>query len=804
MVAVLQAFLQYTIGIRMKNQMISINAAEGIFYPAFDKNLCDDTQVSSLGGTMERLWDTLEFAGGREFTIRWEGEVDLHGYDQVICFITVPVKAVIRGEAVLDGEKVDLFSPACGAAAPLELKSNILKNPDSHKKLTGITLYITSEMKKNMVLLSWIGGVNSEKEPEIELPYQVKVDPKWPGMMQGEKAGDMSGSMIFTREEARELKKMIAENPKLKSILIKNAECAMQIKPESLIREFAPVKEHMYRFVRVRDRGRACMENHILNLAVAGYILEEEKYSSLSARMILSLAQMKWFEGPVCCMEGSQFHHVCFTEDHTSSEISMALEFLGGLFTDQAMELIAKRLEEAYELIREKCCEPGYRNYMNQGIVGNRGAMLNACQLQQYQGGYEGEIEACYQRHSRIIHQYLSEDGHCAEGIGYYEYSFQTSILLWHVYAKQTGRTFQEVLPKRFIRSGKYIEAIMSSISPAGDKIPLNCTGVGDGGSTIVSSMLLICMRMAGGIWGGDEYLKERLKNTENLTSMQNFDLLFYLYYRKCAVTGDPIAKRRREILFHQEGLASFQFPGGKLLVLAERNPYTAHFHEDRGTVILEADGKVLLPDLGTTNYANPVCLLMEKKEYHNLAYPLDLSMHVASRRGISAAREAAYPIREELKTEDMQTPEARIVYARETETGYVFKAETGMLYGNGITGTRTGVLNPEQKSLAVTDCWEFEDEHCVVVSYLSYSPWSIDGNTAVCRDMTIEFQAEKPLAMEVETGMEDWRGTPVYVLRGVTQRQKVHSIKSIINWGNPINLIPEAKEKGGQNSSTK
>lgn len=767
----------------MKNKMIPINEAEGIFYPAFDKNLCDDTQVAIEGGTIQRLWDTLEFAGGREFTIHWSGEADLHRYDRVNCFITVPAKAVIRGEGVLDGKKVELFSVTCGDTAPLELKSKILKDLDSHKYLTEITFHICSKMIKNMVLLSWIGGVNSRKEPEIEHKFHKNMNPEWPGMLYLKKPGTVSGNLIFSLEDALKLKKIILEDSQLKSILIKNAECAMEIQPEEQILEFAPVKEHLYRFVRVRDRGRACMENHILNLAVAGYILEEEKYSNLSARMILSLVQMKWFEGPSCCMEGSQFHHVCFTEDHTSSEICMALEFLGGIFTDEALSMILKRLEEAYELINEKCREPGYRNYMNQGIVGNRGAMLNACALRQYRGGYEREIEECYQRHSRIIDQYLSEDGHCAEGIGYFEYSFQTSILLWHVYGKQTGRPFHEVLPKRFIRSGKYIEAMLSSISPRGEKIPVNCTALGDGGSTEISTMLLICMMMANGIRGGSGYLAERLKSAENLNYMQNFDLLFYLFYRKYAVTEASTAENKREVLFQEEGLASFQFPGGKLLVLAERNPYTGHFHEDRGTVILEVEGKVLLPDLGTTNYANPLCLLMEKKEYHNLAYPKDLMMEVSSKRGIAAAREAAYPITEELRSEDMQTPQARIIYARETEDGYAFEVETGMLYGKEIIGTRTGKLSLEQKSLSISDCWDFREEHCVVVSYLSYSPWKTLGNLAVCRDMKIEFHAEQPLLMDLETGMSDWKGAPVYVLHAITQRQKKHKLESIIVW---------------------
>ena len=88
---------------------------------------------------------------------------------------------------------------------------------------------------------------------------------------------------------------------------------------------------------------------------------------------------MKWCEGPVCDMKDSKFHHVCFTEDHMLSEVTLAMGFLGGMFEDSARRRIADKIQKAWMIIKEKCREPGYRNFMNQGIVGCRGGASWSC-----------------------------------------------------------------------------------------------------------------------------------------------------------------------------------------------------------------------------------------------------------------------------------------------------------------------------------------------------------------------------------------------------------------------------------------
>ena len=60
---------------------------------------------------------------------------------------------------------------------------------------------------------------------------------------------------------------------------------------------------------------------------------------------------------------------------------------------------------------------------------------------------------------------------------------------------------------------------------------------------------------------------------------------------------------------------------------------------------------------------------------------------------GQRAAAMAAYPIEEELTMEDMEIPEAKVLYADEKQGTYEFAVETGMLFGAEISGVRRGRL---------------------------------------------------------------------------------------------------------------
>lgn len=778
----------------MTDHVILLNEAEAIFFPAFDRHLCRDEEMTVSKGEKERQWDGLSFLGGREFEICWKGNVDFTGYDHLLCFLSVPPTARISGEIMTDGRMEPLFQEVPGDEVPLEL--NCAMPPFQKGMVTEIRFRIVSEAEQTAVHVSWLGMSCAEKAERLSGRTPV-WDQEAADRMIKTRAGELLEDVIFSAEEGEWLKNRLREDEKAAALVRKKAEEGMRITPEDIMGEYVPVLPHMYRFVRKKDRGRPMPEGPVLNLAVAGWLLDEPEYSRRAAELILALLPMKWFEGPVCGIRESGFHHVCFTEEHLLSEVSLAASFLSGVFAEEAWERIVDKLRKTWSFVREKCREPGYRNYMNQGIVSCRGLMLGACLLQKLCGGYEGFLEETYQSHTGIVKNYLSENGHGAEGPGYFEYSFSTSVLMWHAYAHYKNCPVREVVPECFKRAGRYLEAMTSVNDRNGRKIPVNCTNMRKDGSH--NTLLLVFMTMVCDFPEGSGYLLSRFAGEEIVDTASSFDYVFYAFY-KGQIRLKPYSRPyAEEICMKEDGLAAFRKGNTKLLITAERNPLTGHYHEDRGGIVLESGGETLLPDLGTTSYANSQCLLMEKKEYHNLACPKNLAMTVESENGKNAAAEAAFPITDTLSVEDMETPEAVLFYTADGPDGYEFQTETGMLFGEGITGTRRGLLSGHQ--LLLRDSWTFPKPEELLVTFLAYHPWKAcrEEGRAESGRMSLNVRAEGMWEFETEEGMSDSEGREVYILRIHSGADETHEIETRLFWEREM---PSPKKSAEENTA--
>ena len=762
----------------MTSRILSLNDAEGIFFPAFDKHLCKDEEITIDRGTKERLWDGLSFCGSKEFDVCWNGEVDVKEYDRFLCFLRVPPTAQIRADIMVDGTEVPLFETMNGDGVPLDIDVPLPKFKEGI--LTKVCFHVVSEAEQTILFVSWLGLGNFEKQAFLEQRIPVWNQKEADTMLEN-KAGEILDGVLFSKAEGGVLKAKLQEDEKALELMQKLAKEAMQIHPEDIMGEYVPVVPHLYRFVRKKDRNRPVPEGPILNLAVAGWVLDNTEYSKRSAELILALLPMKWFEGAVCEIKESGFHHVCFTEEHLLAEVALASCFLSGVFAEKAWEKIAEKLKVIWSFVREKCMEPGYRNYMNQGVVSNRGLMLGVVLLQKLCGGYEEFLEETYQRHTEIVENYLSENGHCAEGPGYFEYSFSTSVLMWHAYAHYKGCPVKDVVPQSFVKAGRYLEAVTSVNNRYGKKMPLNCTNCEKGG--IHKTLLVAFMTMVCDFPEGNEYLMARFSGEEIVDTGNSFDYLFYVYYKEQLQLHPYYRPYEEEICLKEDGLISYRKGNTKLLVTAERNALTGHYHEDRGGIILESDGESLLTDIGTTGYSNSQCLLMEKKEYHNLACPKNLEMLAESEVGKNAAAEAAFPITEILSLEDMKIPEAKVVYTKKNEIGYEFEVETGMLFGEGITGTRRGLL--KNRALTLVDSWTFPQEEELMITFISYHPWNLDqeAGRAVSGRMMLRVNTEGIWNFATEEGMSDSEGKAVHILRIYTEKGMVHKVKTEISW---------------------
>ncbi len=228
------------------------------------------------------------------------------------------------------------------------------------------------------------------------------------------------------------------------------------------------------------------------------------------------------------------------------------------------------------------------------------------------------------------------------------------------------------------------------------------------------------------------------------------------------------------------------------MLFLCERNPLTGHYHYDRGSFVLEANGKILFPDLGTTNYSNMNTAYMRKKEYHSTIYPKNDTMTVMSNTGLVSAKMAGHPITEELTLDMLYTPEAKIIFATETENGVNFKADLASLFSKNVKcGTREGKLAILEDSgvFEIIDEWQFDNADSINANFLCYGKWNIEKDGATANvdgtKVKISFSEENgyELFLTTDESMTDYDGKFVSVLRVKTEKVNLAKITTRIEY---------------------
>ncbi len=764
-----------------------INEAEAIIFPLFDPGLFDHRQFTFAedvagGGHWAPGWDAsyIKTHAGR-FSLTWRGRFELTGYDRMRLFINFAPHLVMNGWAVVNGRRVELFRQLRGQKLPAEPTSLPLAAAGETVEIAELGWeWQADQPQESFLAFYWIGAVNTAREHLIEdaLP---KYASDWPGLLNPSGAAGLTQTILGSRDELQAMKAAAAQ-PRFAAMMNRLRSAAQALstwEPENDIRLFVPCVEHLYRYVRVRDRNRRDMLGPIMLLSLAGWLCDRKDWSLRGARAMLSLAATPhWFEGPQGCFPGSAWHHVAFMEAHCLCAAAIGLQFLGDLLTPTAREKVLDRIAAAWELVDARCREGGYRWHMNQGIVFNSQRLLGAMALHRFGRGekYAGLVEESYRDYNTVLGNYLDEHGHCTEG-GYYLYSFGESIPMWLAYAEFKHAPLAEVLPERFKRSVDFVQAFTSTTSPIGVTTPL-----GAGGTVAWPAYMVALLATCCGWKQGLAFLANRQASGEmdtgaaELSAMDAMLMLRLLPQASATTTADGT---RRAGLGGcvASGLLAYEFPGrwrGKLLLQCER-PAGGHHHQDRGGIVLESAGRVLLPDFGTTNYADVRCLFMKYPEWHNLARPVGLPMRVADDWS------SPTPV-----------PRAKITEAVDTGRGLRFAADLAPIYGPAVaTGTRQGELTlaDDHGTLRLLDHWKLAEPRAIEVTFQSYAPWTIEGNLARTTidgaEMTVRFAEASglPLAAACTDGRIDNKLRPAWTLSLTTPPTREAKIESVIHF---------------------
>lgn len=766
-------------------QLAQINLAEAIIAPLFDARLADLSSYAvstadKRAMILRQSWDSVTLAGDSgAFTLTWSGTYRFRGYDALRLFINFPSHLRLSGTATIDGQHFTLFTDVPGESLPFEPTSPPLVTEAELHELTHLALHFIGEPDRTVTLsLYWIGLVALAREPELD-QQRPQYSPDWPGLLNPRGMAEIVEPLWGSAQVMADIRTRAgtAHFAPLMRGLRRCAEEYQSYAPEPDIRDYIPCDEHMFRYVRVRDRGRPRWEHpqRVQVLALAGYLDNQPAWSRLAARMVLAITHTPyWFEGPQGHCPGSDWHHVCFMESHVMGALCTALPFLGDWLTPTARALVLDRIEDAWALVNASCEEPGYRWFMNQGIVGNSLRLLGAALLAYAGRGdrYTEAVEQSYRDHTTIINNYLADDGHCSEG-GYYTYSFFSSVPMWLAYSVFTGQPLSAVVPDRFLRSTAYLEAATSSLYPDGAMLPLGPGGVGKPWSVL----LLAVLRHAGGWQGGNEWLRRHLARDAEVSADEALALL--------VLAPDLLPPTPPPGLLQgcpESGLAAFHFPAtrrGKFVVQAER-PASGHHHHDRGGIVLEDLGEALLPDLGSRHYADLRCAHMHRADWHNLAHPLDLPMRLTS-----------YP------AAGITVPAARIERMAVTDTGCDMAMNLTPIYEAHVTqGRREGTLRLHATggSLVLLDHWAFDEPHPVELLFNAYAPWTLERDGvagtrigALALRVAVWEAHGAVLTGSVLDDRIDANAAQVWTLRWLTPACQAVSLQSEVTW----ELIP-------------
>ena len=778
-----------------------INQAEAIFSPLFDANITNlsEFRLQEMGrsdGKITQAFDSAVFTTfANNFTINWSGEIEFSEYDCLRFFITVPPSVEVSARALLNGKEIELFSGIKGGTAPIEPTSAPFCIPGELIKITSINLDFTVNNPTGdsvSITFSWAGLLNSTKEHLIEQALPKYDKNSWSAYMNPQgKAGTKYN--VFFNDDAIEKIVKKAQNPLFSGSLANLESFANQMQnfiPENEIREFVPCEPHFFRYVRVRDRNRRCLENDISTMAIAGYIFNRPEWTELAARMIMSIVHTpNWFEGPICCFEGSTFHHVCFMEDHYLSDIVIAMGFMGDVFNDKGLNLIANAIEKAWQVVNQKCEEPGYRWYMNQGLVGNRGRIIGAAFLEMLgRSEYKLYVEKAYTDHKTIVYNYVNEEGHITEGPHYFQYAFGSSISLWLVYAKYKQLPLADIIPERFEKTLYYIDLVLSTANKTGSMIPIN-QGEPEHIGTTLLSFLYDTYKWDKAL----QFIKVRIDN-KDLKASRSFGLEFLTMALQFPLTAEgenlKILADNNLKSMPNSGLAAYEWENGKILFLCERNPLFGHYHFDRGSFVLEYGNSIIFPDLGTTDYSNPVSRLMRDADYHNLAKPQGIDMIVSNPLAAKAAAEAAIGCKSNLDAEAIKMPYSGITKLNEKSNGLEATLDLSFLYPNSvITALRNFdlFLSNESTILKLEDIWEFENEEILIVNFNSYSRWNISSGSATTsvngHDIRMEFNERNSVEFElVQTEhMVDGIGNQIFSLKVKLEKSRKTYLSTVI-----------------------
>lgn len=621
--------------------LILINEAEAIIEPFFDGATSDyddpdirykvfDTyDVRAMNGavaTVAQGWAfvTVTVDKGVEnapvLQMSRACSLDVSDYDTFILFGSFPKSFSFDLNIVLDGKTTVLCSGIKGTGASDEYGA-----PFCGSHLTGITLTVSCGQSAVQGTLSWFGLANSSRLSQM-LARKNQYDASWPGYFEETVAEPCVPDIgiLFDATEIADLRKKLALSPFCEGYALKKEQAirSMEIVPEAYIGRYVPYFDR--RWNRSRDqawvedlsKNASGMQTVIENLAFVGLVENDIAMMRMACRHAISVAHCEyWFESPMGNLPGATWHHRSFTENGFCRCVSLVLDWCGALLTPFAKQVLRDalalkglpRLESDFKRVE-------YIRYMNQGIVFSEGRIYALLALLPRHSRYESNLAEAEADLVSMVNNYVQSDGGTLEGPGYWMFTFSEVVGAFYALARFHQKPFTHY-SDLFAKTGDFALSMLS---------------MEDDGTVLLASndahpKTHMSCALASSFYQFTK--KAEWKNLyETLLSKKLVDNNTFSLIVSPMAQGGVEAENGIERIFPVTGQAGAVRTGADVVThvhLCTGPTYATHFHEDKGSFILEADGKTLCPDCGSANYFESELFYLSFPQSHSLLNPV-------------------------------------------------------------------------------------------------------------------------------------------------------------------------------------
>lgn len=780
-------------------RLIEINEAEAILEPFFDGGtsdrddtdpryrVLDEYTVTPLNGAIASVTQnwcsafvqvTKTVPNAPVLRMERECRVDIHDYDTFILFGSIPTDMSFDAEAVIDGNRVTLGLGIQGVGQTEEFPM-----PLSGRMMTGLTLTFYARGEGIQADLNWLGAAHSGRLERM-LARKNQYTPDWPGFFAETKPENPKPEIgiWFGAEELADLREKMKKAPfdRIYQEKKEKAEQDMAIVPEEYIGRFVPYYDR--RWCRTRDREHALdrtwktssMQSVAENLAFVGLIENDREMLRMACRHAISFAHCEyWTESAMGILPGAVWHHRSFTENGFCRVVALILDWCGELLTPFGKGV----LRDALALKGLPQLESDFRRFeyirkMNQGIVFSQGRIFAQLALSRRYPRYAQDLERSEQELIEMIGNYVNDDGGTPEGPGYWMFTFNECVSAFYALARYHKKPFTQYRDV-FGRTGRYELAMLSMED---DRTVLHAINDAHPGVHVSCTLASAFYQFTGdAAW---KNLYERLM-AKNLVDEDTFSLI-------SAPLSDGVMLPEPELdrFFPITGQMGILRQGQDLetrIQLISGATCNTHFDEDRGSIVLEADGHILCPDCGCPNYCETELMQLHNAQFHSLLCPV-------REDGIRTVQ-------------GMYEPGGKVFDFKREGAFAEFTSDDTLAWSDGVyeqVGRR--VTSPAAELVVLEDTFRLGNADYVIFQLNSYGKWQIEEGMAKNQVGNVTLRVAPLNWKWEEAGIHqtmDGEHRPVYQLRASCKEKKAGRLLTAVCMEKSMTIAAEKTRNG-------